>query len=373
MKIGIDLSFITFNNINFGLGLFAKQLIEGLIKEDNKHNYIIFVHKNFYLSAQNIFASERIKVISIAHSYSLNTNFQRPFKYFIQYFCFKNLLKKAKPDLFINIYLNCFSPLYDNKTINILHDLHFTYYPEVYSNLGVKWQKYRIGKLLSQGVINITISDYVKKDVLNLYHEMPQEKISVISNPVELDICNDYELQNNNKYILTVNSLVKWKNTITLLKSFKLIVKKMSYNLIIVGTGSEHDILQNFIKDNQLENRVIIKSEISTQALCILYKNASLFVNTSLFEGFGRSNIEAGLMKIPILSSEEMCLKEVSFGLLEYYSPAADEQILASRILECINKDVFSDERLENIKKRFILEYNKSAIAKEYLEVFNRV
>ena len=86
-----------------------------------------------------------------------------------------------------------------------------------------------------------------------------------------------------------------------LLRAFKLSLEKISSKLLLVGYGSQKKIITKFISDNNLKNNV----EIITKPKNVysFYKKADLFVLTSLYEGFGNVLVEAGMFKVPIIST----------------------------------------------------------------------
>ena len=85
-----------------------------------------------------------------------------------------------------------------------------------------------------------------------------------------------------------------------LLESFNTIHKKINAKLILVGYGSEENSLKNFIQTNNLKNKVLL---IKNQNIYYYYSIADLFVLTSIYEGFGNVLVEAGILKIPIIST----------------------------------------------------------------------
>ena len=110
-----------------------------------------------------------------------------------------------------------------------------------------------------------------------------------------------FKKKNKNKIILCVARFEKQKNHLMLLRAFKLSLEKISSKLLLVGYGSQKKIITKFISDNNLKNNV----EIITKPKNVysFYKKADLFVLTSLYEGFGNVLVEAGMFKVPIIST----------------------------------------------------------------------
>ena len=105
----------------------------------------------------------------------------------------------------------------------------------------------------------------------------------------------------NCKIILNVARFEKQKNHLMLLKAFKTTVKKINCKLILVGYGSEERNIKKFIKFNNLSKKVFIYKNSKNSYK--FYKIADLFVLTSLYEGFGNVLVEAGMFKVPIIST----------------------------------------------------------------------
>ena len=103
------------------------------------------------------------------------------------------------------------------------------------------------------------------------------------------------------KVILCVARFEKQKNHIMLLKAFKLSLKNLNSQLILVGYGSEKKKIKEFIKSNNLREKV--KIVLSPKNIKKYYQIADLFVLCSIYEGFGNVIVEAGSYKLPIIST----------------------------------------------------------------------
>lgn len=367
MRIGINLCFVK-NDINVGVGLYTKQLIEGFLLNNTSNTYIIFLSEQIATQIKEIINNSKVETVIIKNCFVRNYYLNKIIRECI---ILKRKIYEANLDVYINPHTNIFSVINNNsKNICVLHDLHFKYYPQYYNFFIRKILKWKIGYLIKKSDKITTSSNFVKKDILEIYNFFREKDIYIIGNPVEVPSIAIKKNNVNKKYILSVNSFTKWKNQITLLKAFEHIKNKIPHDLILIGYGDTRECI-NFIKKKNLSDRVKIKQHISENELYSYYKYASLFVNTSLFEGFGRGNIEAGLMKIPVLSSTEMCLKEVSFDLLNYYEPATNDLVLANKILFCLQNNNYLYNYLEKVKQKFEYEYNKKKIGYEFLNLIN--
>ena len=82
---------------------------------------------------------------------------------------------------------------------------------------------------------------------------------------------------------------------------FEKILKKVpEAKLNILGDGEDKEKLQSKIKEYNLQDRLILKGKVSNVE--DYYKNSSLYVMTSRFEGLPMTLLEAKSYKMPIVS-----------------------------------------------------------------------
>ena len=218
----------------------------------------------------------------------------------------------------------------------------------------------------------VSISNYTKGKIENDFSY--KREISVIKNGVAVDVSKTEEIKElvSVDFILDINSYIKTKNAITLLKAFNLIKEKTDCNLVFCG-GYKHDDcfneLKNFTKKNGLENRISFFLAVSEEQKNWLLTHAKIFVTPSLLEGFGKTPVEAAICEVPVISTKETALPEATLGLVNYYENATDEKELAELILKKIEKPD-SKERLSLIAEKLKQEYAPANAASKYLEIF---
>lgn len=107
------------------------------------------------------------------------------------------------------------------------------------------------------------------------------------------------------KIILMASRLEKEKNIPLAIEAFKEVVQKMpDAGLTIVGRGSQKARLEALAKRLDLNQSVILEDWVSKATLVSYYKTADLFLNISLFEGYGMSLIEAQAAGCKIVSTD---------------------------------------------------------------------
>ena len=108
---------------------------------------------------------------------------------------------------------------------------------------------------------------------------------------------------------------------------------------------------------------------LEREELRYVYENASLFVTTSLNEGFGNTPIEAAFYHCPVICSRCDSLPEVTMGLVDYYEPAMDENCLSEVIIETLSNPP-SKARLRMVSDRFKEAYNSTKRVASFEKVF---
>lgn len=127
-------------------------------------------------------------------------------------------------------------------------------------------------------------------------------KIHTIYNPCYFPKLNQKKTSKNKKIIiLNVARLEVQKDHLTLLRAINNLKEKNSFILNIVGYGSEFPIISNYIKDNNLKDIVKVYQNIDDASR--FYKEADLFILSSIYEGFPNVLVEAAQNNIPIIST----------------------------------------------------------------------
>ena len=226
-------------------------------------------------------------------------------------------------------------------------------------------------KLTNQASAIVAISGYTKKDIIQ-YLSVSENKIHIIHNSVSLSNCKVQIKGIPNKYFLYVNTLQPHKNVQTLIAAYNESKFKNDYKLIIVGkeTAFWKNKVKSQIKQDKLEQNIIHIKHLSNEELHYIYENASLFITTSLHEGFGYTPIEAAICGVPVISSTCDALKESTQGLLNYYEPAEDFIALSKKIDETISTPP-SKTTLFTIAEKFKKDYSAEAQLNKFIYVTN--
>lgn len=218
----------------------------------------------------------------------------------------------------------------------------------------------------------IAISNYTKEDILNFFPETSKNKVRVIYNSIVLPhVSIKPDNFNSSRFILYVNALQPYKNVFTLVQAFNKIKDRYDYDLVIVGRPTLYwiDVVVPYIKNSCIENRVIHLYDLSDENIKYLYENATLFVTTSLHEGFGYTPIEAAALGCPVISSVEEALLDTTQGLLNYYLNTKDPGSLAIKMEKVLN-DLPTKGELHKISNKILEIYSPQLYIQNLYDAF---
>lgn len=195
----------------------------------------------------------------------------------------------------------------------------------------------------------ICVSENTKKDLLELLDVEPN-KISVIYHGPSLTLTETYQTESRKytPYILYVGERIsKYKNFQGLLQAYGNSNQlKNNFNLVLFGGGplSREEII--LIQKLKLPEGKVLQVAGDDAVLAKLYREASIFVYPSLYEGFGIPLLEAMSLNCPIACSNTSSLPEVAGNAAEFFDPAQPESIAAA-----LEKVLFSKEKAETLVK----------------------
>ena len=285
MKIVVDTSLLNSEHKTRGIGRYTRKLVESLRSLGSEHK-IVLTSK-----------VELVKNPDVIHY----PNF--------------DLFRKSLPIF----------PLAPSEIITI-HDLtplrmKDFFKPGIKSGLALWIQSILVKRMKAV----ITDSEHSKSDIIE-FLSIPPEKINVIPLGVDKEFKPMTLLQIKSvkekyllpdKYLLYVGDVNPNKNLPVLLK----VVAKLKENLVIVSRAFEKDLLPEIVNlrkiISELEINHLVKVLPSIQMdpagdLAAIYSGALIYVQPSLYEGFGLPILEAMACGVPVVSSNASSLPEVT-------------------------------------------------------------
>jgi len=238
------------------------------------------------------------------------------------------IIKRIQPDLFIapNSLL---SPFFFPKNIKVaiyIHDLVYLLYPES-MNLITRLQMNSLQKFsIKRADYFWTNSSYTKEQLALFFPNEIKDKPIYSGSGINVNFLNNTFIHKLNvdkytfhdkKYLLFVGTQEPRKNILFLLQLFAELRDK-EYHLVIVGNKGwgqlkkSIDIILN--QANYPKNRLHFTGYIELIDLIEIYKQASLFISTSLNEGLGLPQLEAMALGVPVISPDNSAMKEVVTG-----------------------------------------------------------
>tara|TARA_B100000900_G_scaffold411171_1_gene430345 strand:- start:959 stop:2089 length:1131 start_codon:yes stop_codon:yes gene_type:complete len=175
--------------------------------------------------------------------------------------------------------------------------------------------------------------------------------------------------QDKEKIIVHISNFRPLKRIIDVIKIFEKISQKINSKLIMVGDGPDKKKAKDFLRKNNLKNKVIFlgKTNEIDEILC----SSDLFLLPSEKESFGLAALEAMALKVPVISSNVGGLKELNInGNSGYTSHVGDIDSMSNNAIEILSneklKNTFKNQAFENAKK-----YDIKKVIPLYEEIYS--
>ena len=202
-----------------------------------------------------------------------------------------------------------------------------------------------------------------------------KKEIKVIPNFIDIDkyerkhnLCEKNVIsQGDEKIIVHVSNFRPLKRIIDVIKIFEKINLKISSKLIMVGDGPDKKKAKDYLRKNNLKNRVIFlgKTNEVDEILC----SSDLFLLPSEKESFGLAALEAMALKVPVISTNIGGLKELNInGNSGYTSNIGDIESMASNAIK-----ILSDKSLKNKYRSQAFENARKYDIKKIIPLYEKV
>ena len=372
MKIGIDLRTLSEGKTT-GVEVYTYNLVRALLDQDSVNDYLLFYSA---WKTKPAFTRQELPKNARLVSVKAPNRLLNASMLFLGYPKLDKLLGGL--DLF-------FSPRYlftalskECALIVTIHDLSFMHNPSFFSFKQRVWHKIISDKRSARRAkAVIAVSNSTKDDVVRFFN-INKNTVKVVypglaKDPGEegggLDTLKKYGI--NSEYIFHLATIEPRKNALGVIDAYENLKQNPKYfqKLVIAGgLGWLYNETLKRVKNSPQKENIIILQNIDALDKHQLYRNASLFVFPSYYEGFGFPPLEAMAAGTPVIAGSNSSMKEVLAEAALFVNPyRTDEITLAmSQLLEDNKlREIF----VEKGRKR-AAEFTWERSARETLEVF---
>ena len=255
-------------------------------------------------------------------------------------------------------------PVFMKRQVATIHDMSYRVNPQWFSLPYRLFYRLMTPLLASHAQHLITVSEFSKGEIVKWLGVSP-DKVSVIHNAPSECFHQKEETQKNSPFtedfILTVSSLDPRKNLSLVFDAYKQSAQKTPLYVI----GERYPVFGSV--DIPWNDNIKFLGRLPDEELRRYYAHASLFVYTSLYEGFGMPPMEAiacGCRNIVL--SDIPVFREI-YGDLAHYVKVDDSAALATMfdtLPEAFHPDKISD---------FIEKFTWEASAERLMEMLRDV
>lgn len=282
------------------------------------------------------------------------------------------------------------------STVVTIHDVIPLVFPDNYP-VGLKGKlNYCLQKTALKKIdAVITDSEYSKKDIIKFLNFdenkiypiplAPDEDFKILPEHKLIGIKKKFRLPD--RYLLYVGDANWVKNLPFLIEGFIGLMKNLDnkdIKLVLVGgvflknvDNIDHPELESLkktkkmIKEFNLEDRIIITGNVEKQDLVGIYNLATIYVQPSLYEGFGFPVLEAMACGVPVVCSNSSSLPEVGENAAVYFDPRNLSQFI--EIVQQLLKDKSLQRKLSELGLKRVRDFSWHKVAKQTVEIYKGI
>lgn len=355
IKIAIDARWIN----SSGMGVYLKNIIPEIAKYYNKHEIYLLGNSKVLRSMKGLNLNN-IKYIEYnCKMYSILDQFILPF------------IIPSNTNLYFSTHYNI-PVFYKGKILVMVYDINhivnikFKYFHRyIYALFFFTVIGYKVCHVLT--ISNFTKYQYLKKFK---FFNLPITVTSLAS-IFNLSASVFPVAKSTPPYILFVGNIKPHKNLGVLLDAFKLIKDRIPHNLLLVGKrdGFISGDSNSQLLDGAIDGRIKFAGFIPDADMPTVYRNASVFVFPSLYEGFGLPPLEAMSFDCPVISSNAASLPEVCGDAALYFDPISPKD-LSDKLMLLFSSDLLRSDLVQKGRKN-IRRFSWEDCATKTIEVID--
>jgi len=223
------------------------------------------------------------------------------------------------------------------KSVTVIHDLQYIYYPGYWSYWKTFYRKVFIPFSIKHSNKVVTISNIVKQEIMVNFF---RSDIKVIYNPIVLksflsrieDI--KYKIPSE-PFFLIPSSLLPHKNIVNLLTAIdELQYYKDVPKFVFVGSYEKKAFYQKHITPH-----IIVYGYVDIEHLNLLYRYCKAVILPSVYEGFGMPYVEALVAKKPVVASDIPIAREILKNEAIYIQKPFNSAKIKTALKKILSKD----------------------------------
>jgi len=288
-----------------------------------------------------------------------------PFK-LINGMMLKMISGRIKPDVYHQTYYDYIDIRTKAKRVVTVHDMIHELYPHFFPFYDMTSRRKRESIQKADGII--CVSEATKGDLLNCYPSL-ETRVKVVYHGIDLSrqhVVDSHLIDSS--YVLYVGQRSRYKNFSLLFNAYaKCRRVNAHYKLVCFGGGAFSSAEEKDIAKFGLSSKVE-HLDGDDAMLTSLYKNASVIVVPSLYEGFGFPPLEAMSYGCPVLVSNTSSLPEVVGDAGIYFDPHKEDDLIDK--LETLLFDETLRQKLIQAGYGQVNKFNWETCASETLQLY---
>jgi glycosyltransferase involved in cell wall biosynthesis len=361
VNIAFDMSFTQNVNDQRGIGRYAKSLLRNMIQQGDDHSFFYF-----YPDLSGSEEQLRAQLQQFLHHNQIDLfHILSPFEYTNAAMMNKEWYGKTKVAV----------TLYD--IIPLLYQHIYLTHPDL------RRVYLQILNFVKACDVIFAISQTTKQDAVR-HAAMDPDKIHVIMAGLDekFTCMPDWNRSEWNArygirkpYVMCTSGMDFRKNTTRLIEGFARANRalRFSYQLVLCCSVSPSDIqqLKETAQRAGASDDLVITGYVPDDDLVKLYNGASLFAFPSLYEGFGLPVVEAMACGVPVLTSHNSSLAEISGDAAYLVNPESSDEIAAGIYTMLTNPDMQTEYRKKGFQQAD--KYQWSGVARKVWEGYRLV